>query len=199
MKPSYSTLPDGYREICAVDLQKDKKLAVIINTAALIIAAVMAVPAHFIVSVGTLFDMSDGIGPYAFRFGALALGTVIYIILHELVHGITMKLCGTKKIKYGFTGLYAFAGSSDYYSKKAYITIALAPVAVWGVVLAVLSFLVPETWFWVVYFIQISNISGAAGDFYVTARFARFPDDILVSDYGVGMKVYSKTQAEENA
>ena len=26
-----------------------------------------------------------------------------------------MKLCGTKKIKYGFTGLYAFAGSDDYY------------------------------------------------------------------------------------
>lgn len=193
MKPSYTALPDGYGEILAVDLQKNKKLSVIINVAALVIAAVMAIPAHFIVPIGTLFDMSRGLGPYALRFGALMLGSVVYIVLHELVHGITMKLCGTKKIKYGFTGLYAFAGSDDYYSKKAYITVALAPVVVWGVVLAVLSALVPEAWFWVVYFIEISNISGAAGDFYVTARFSRLPDDILVGDYGVGMKVYGKS------
>ena len=106
-----------------------------------------------------------------------------------------MKICKTKKVKYGFTGLYAFAGSDDYYSKKPYIFIALAPVVLWGVVLAVVNVLVPESWFWIVYMIQVANISGAAGDFFVTFRFSRFPEDILVKDYGVGMVVYSK---EEN-
>lgn len=191
MKPSYTDLPEGYREILAVDLQKNKKLAIWVNVAAFAVAIVMTVAAAFFVPLSTLFDMSEGIGLYFIRMGVLMVGLVAYIVLHELVHGVTMRLCGTKKIKYGFTGLYAFAGSSDYYSKKAYILIALAPVVFWGVVLAVLSVLLSQGWFWVVYMIQISNISGAAGDFYVTLRFMRLPDDILVKDYGVGMTVYS--------
>ena len=76
--------------------------------------------------------------------------------------------------------------------KKAYIFIALAPVVLWGVVLAVINCFVPTKWFWVVYLIQIANISGAAGDLFVTIKFSRFPKDILVKDYGVGMTVYSK-------
>jgi hypothetical protein len=103
-----------------------------------------------------------------------------------------MKLCGTKKVKYGFTGLYAFAGSDDYYYKKPYIAIALAPIVVWGVILGIVNALVPVEWFWVVYFIQLINLSGAAGDLYVTCRFAGLPKDILIRDYGVSMTVYAR-------
>ena len=64
----------------------------------------------------------------------------------------------------------------------------------WGFVLAVINPFVPYEWFWVVYIIQITNISGAAGDIFVTLKFSRLPSDILIKDYGVGMKVYSKMQ-----
>ena len=191
MKASYKDLPEKYKEIYSVNLQKNKKIALIINMAALIIAAAMAIPAAFAVPITNLFDMSNGILPYILKFAVLAVGSITYIILHELVHGITMKLFGTNKIKYGFTGLYAFAGSDDYYSKIPYIVIALAPVILWGLVLLVLGLIVPQSWFWVVYIIQISNISGAAGDFFVTAKFIKMPPDILVKDMGVGMTVYS--------
>ena len=147
---------------------------------------------HMYVPFWRLYDMSQGMGVYFLRQGALLAGLVLYMVLHEWVHGITMKYFGTKKVKYGFTGLYAFAGSEDYYPKKPYITIALAPIVVWGIVLAVVNGLVPEAWFWVVYFIQICNISGAAGDLYVTCKFSKMPGDILVRDYGVGMTVYSR-------
>ena len=189
---SFKTLPENYKEIFSVNLQKDKKVALLINTAAGVIALVMGILMHFHISIGTLFDMENGIGMYALRFVSLMAFTFIYLVLHELVHGITMKLCGTKKVKYGFTGLYAFAGSDDYYDKKSYIIIALAPVVFWGIVLAAINAFVPESWFWVVYFIQISNISGAAGDMYVTLKFSKMPKDILITDNGVGMKVYSK-------
>ncbi len=187
-----STLPEGYKEIYAIDLQKDKKMSVIVNLIAALIAVAMVVPMHFVNSILYLFDMSQGMVQYCIRFGAILVLMVVYMVLHELVHGIAMKLCGTKKIKYGFTGVYAFAGSDDYYDKKSYIFIALAPVVLWGVVLAVINPIVPADWFWVVYFIQVMNISGAAGDLFVTVRFSRFPSDIFVRDYGVGMKVYSK-------
>lgn len=185
-------LPNGYQEIFAVDLQKNKKIAFLINAFAVIIMFAMAVPMHFYIPITMLFDMQNGLGAYTVRFAVLMVLIVVYMILHELVHGITMKLCGTKKVKYGFTGLYAFAGSDDYYDKKSYIIIALAPVVLWGAVLAVANALVPQEWFWVVYLIQISNISGAAGDIYVTAKFSGLPRDILVKDVGVGMTVYSK-------
>ena len=85
----------------------------------------------------------------------------------------------------------AYAGSDDYYDKKSYITIALAPIVIWGVVLAIINIFVSSEWFWVVYFIQLLNVSGAAGDMYVTVKFAKLPKDILVRDYGVSMTVYS--------
>ena len=189
---SYVELPEGYKEIYSVDLQKNKKIAVLINSLAVLICVAMIIPVHFIVPITSLFDMSDGLGMYFIKLVAMFGGMVIYMILHEFVHGITMRLSGTKKVKYGFTGMYAYAGSDDFYDKRTYIIIALAPVVVWGVVLAILNMIVPESWFWVVYFIQLTNISGAAGDYFVSCKFSKLPSDIIVRDYGVGMKVYSR-------
>ena len=191
-----SQLPDGYREMDAVDLQKDKKLSLLVNGLAIFIGVALAVPMHFVVPLSTLFDMSAGLAAYFIRFGVLFAAVIVYMVLHELVHGAAMKLCGTKRVKYGYTGIYAFAGSEDYYDKTAYIFIALAPVVLWGAVLLVLQFLVPTPWFWVVYMVQITNLSGAAGDYFVSARFSRFPKDILVRDYGVSMKVYAQIGEE---
>lgn len=185
-------LPDGYGQIYEIDLQKNKKKMLLVNGIALLISVLMVVSMCFYIPITELFSFEKGILQYFIRFAALFGLSIVYMVLHELVHGITMKLCGTKKVKYGFTGLYAFAGSDNYYDKKSYITIALAPVVLWGVVIAIINCFMPREWFWVVYFLQIMNISGAAGDMYVTFKFSKMPKDILVRDHGVGMKVYSK-------
>lgn len=189
-----SVLPEGYREIYAVDLQKDKKKMLLVNAISVLIMVIMFIPGQAYVSVMTLFDMSQGFFSWFLRYGVMMAGLVVYMVLHELVHGIAMKYYGAKKVKYGFTGMYAFAASDDYYPRKPYIVIALAPIVVWGIVLGVISFLVPVQWFWIVYFIQIGNVSGAAGDLYVTWKFSHMPEDILVRDYGVGMIVYSASK-----
>lgn len=189
---SVECLPEGYKEIYAIDLQKDKKIALLVNLLALAIAVLLAVPMHFFVPIFSMFSMENGLQNYMIRFVALLVLSLLYIILHELVHGVAMKICGTKKVRYGFTGLYAFAGSKDFYDKKSYIFIALAPVIFWGVILAVINVFVCVEWFWVIYLIQMFNLSGAAGDLFVTVKFLRLPSDILIQDQGVGMKVYSQ-------
>ena len=141
--------------------------------------------------------MDGGMGTYFLRFVVLAASSLIYIVLHEAVHGVAMKLCGTKKVKYGFTGIYAFASSDDHYPRDAYIFIALAPVVLFSVIFAVLCSFTCGAWFWVVYILQIINISGAAGDLFVTVRFLFLPRDILVRDFGVSMTVYSKTEEKK--
>ena len=183
-------LPEDYGEIYSLNLQKDKRTAIIVNLLALAIAAVMAASMNFFVPVTSFFDMSGGIVRYFLRLAALIVLMVLYMVLHELVHGIAMKLCGTKRVKYGFTGLYAFAGSEDYYDKKSYIFIALAPIVLWGTVLAAVNFFVPTEWFWIVYMIQLINISGAAGDLFAAVKFSRMPKNILIQDSGVSMRVF---------
>lgn len=189
MPRAVETLPEGYKEYYSVDLQKNKKTAVFVNVLSLVIAVLLIVPMNFAVPIRSVFSSDKGM---IIRFIALILLIVIYMVTHELVHGIAMKSCGTKKVKYGFTGLYAYAGSNDYYDKKSYIYIALAPIVLLGIIIAIVNFVVPVQWFWIVYFIQVTNLSGAAGDLYVSVKFFRFPKDILVKDYGVGMTVFSK-------
>lgn len=186
------SLPEGYGEFYSIDLQKNKKMSLLVNLSAVIIAVLLVVPMLFLVPISSLFVMDNGLGSYLTRFIALIVLMIAYMVLHELTHGIAMKICGTKKVKYGFTGLYAFAGSDDYYNKRSYIFIALAPIVLWGVVIAIINPFVPIEWFWVVYFLQVINLSGAAGDLIVTIKFSGFPKDILIRDYGVGMTVFSK-------
>lgn len=189
---SLQVLPDGYKEIFTVNLQNNKKTALLINVFAIIISIAMIIPMHFYIPITSLFDMSQGIKSYIIRFIMLMIGMIVYMVLHEAVHGFAMKFFGTKNVKYGFTGLYAYAGSNDYYDKKSYIIIALAPVFVFAIVFIILNLTVPKSWFWVIYFLQILNISGATGDLFVTIKFSKMPSDILIHDCGVGMTVYSK-------
>ena len=191
MVGNMKTLPAGYEKIRDIDLKKNKREALIVNVTAAIIAVVMAVIGHFIVPIQTLFDMTS-VPAYFARFGVLLVGLVAYIILHEAVHGVVMYHYCKVKPTFGFTGMYAYAGSTAFYNRRSYIVIAMAPVVFWGVVLAILMPLVPKTWFWVVYFIQMNNISGAAGDLYVTSLMMKMPEDILVRDAGVSMEVFGR-------
>jgi Na+-transporting methylmalonyl-CoA/oxaloacetate decarboxylase beta subunit len=54
---SFTELPEGYREIYTVDLQKNKKMMLCLNGMALLIALVMAIPAALLVPISTLFSM----------------------------------------------------------------------------------------------------------------------------------------------
>ncbi|MBQ8763531.1 MAG: DUF3267 domain-containing protein [Clostridia bacterium] len=186
-----TVLPENYSKIFDIDLKENKKMAAIVNVGAVAIAVVMVLVAMRFHSIGMLFEMSDGFGAYIARFVTVMLGSLAYIIIHELVHGFFMKRFSGMKPKYGHTFVYAYAGSEAYFNKRDYIIIALSPIVILGIVIAIINALVPETWFWVIYFIQICNISGAAGDLYVTAKLLKQPADILVNDSGVAMQVYA--------
>ena len=187
-----AVLPKDYKEAFTINLQKDQKLAMIVNGFGVVLMLFFGVLGHLVVPIGTLFDMEAGFLSYAMRFVVLLVGMLVYIVLHEAVHGVCMKHFSGVRPTYGFTGMYAYAGSTAYFSRKYYIIIALAPIVVWGIVLQIICAFIPAQWFWVVYFIQVTNLSGAAGDLYVTWRFSKLPADILVNDTGVEMTVYTR-------
>ena len=180
---SQKALPSGYKKAMTIDLLNNKKLFIRVNVIAIILAAVT-------------FAIGLCINEFHFNLNLIfsVAIIVIYILLHELVHGIFMYFFSRVKPSYGFNLAYAYAGSTAYFSKTHYIIIALAPIVILGIVLAVIGYFTVNTnWFWIFYIVECLNISGAAGDIYVTALLLKLPADILVNDSGFKMIVYQKS------
>jgi len=192
-------LPEGYTEIRRVNLQKDIKLAILINVVALIIVALLVLIGLTITPMSIPFTTGNlpNLLVYSLDLLILLIGLIAYLISHEFVHGVFIKKYSGKKAKYGFTGIYAYAGSDAYFNKRHYLIIALAPVVFFGVIFLLLNLFLPLTWFWLIYFFQIFNLSGSAGDFYVAYLMLKSPDDVLTTDEGFEMILYSKNGTTE--
>ena len=187
---AYHFLPENYQEIMQINLQKDKQTAQKVNVIAGIIMIALLIIGHLIVPIKELFN-EEMFAASLLRLGVLFLAYFAYIVLHELTHAVAMKAVGGGKVIFGFTGLYAFAGSrEDYFDKTAYRCIALAPLVLWGIVFAAATVFVPRSWFWVVWFLQAGNIGGATGDVFVTVKLWNKPASILIMDTGVDMTVF---------
>lgn len=191
---NHKQLPEGYALLRSINLQKDRRLALRVNGLSVLIAAVMILVAVPVVPFSTFFSFRTTSFFGALRPLLLLPALLIYVVTHELIHGFYMKRYSGIKPKYGFTGLYAFAGSDAYFDRRSYLMISLAPVILWGAVLMILNFALPTSWFWFVYIVQIMNISGAAGDFYVSVYMSRLPRTILIQDSGVSMDVYARVE-----
>lgn len=128
---------------------------------------------------------------------ALGGALVAYIPLHELVHGISMYMLSGVRPRYGLKLPYAYCGSTAWFDRRSHIITALAPVAFFGVLLQIAIALAPRAWFWPLWIIQISNLSGSAGDIYSAWALARMDGDILIQDTGVRMRVYRKIETDK--
>ncbi|HAL11150.1 MAG TPA: hypothetical protein DCP22_02385 [Ruminococcaceae bacterium] len=187
---SYSALPPGYAAYATLDLLNNKKQFYIVNGISIGLAVLLVILPFL---WGWSPESSDGFGLFFLRFLVFILGTLAYISLHELTHGLVMKACGAR-VHYGFKVAYAYAGSYAYFSRLAYFVIALAPVVIWGIVFALLLPRLPSAWRWTAWLWQLINISGAAGDFYCAFRIVQAPAGTLVQDTGTDMTFYSPQQ-----
>ena len=189
-------LPDGYAEIRRIDLKKDKKFTILLNVAALVLFAVMLVLGLLISPLCIPIVLTKSMNAILV-FALLIVAIVAYIICHELVHGLFFRVFTGKKAKYGFNGIFAYAYSDAYVSKVPYVIIGLAPVIVFGIIFLVLNIVLPQEWFWFVYLLQIMNISGAVGDFYITYLVCKSPTDLLAHDEVPAMIFYSREKYEQ--
>ena len=185
-------LPENYAESEKIDLVKNKKQMLLVNGLALVLAAALLFLGILIQPEGAenIFDFENNALLTALKCLVLCACLFAYIVGHEAVHGAFMWYYSRKKPHFGLSFTYAYAGSEVYFAKRPYLVIALAPLVVWGVLLGVINLLVPADWFWVVWFIQLNNVSGAAGDLFVSVLMSKKPADVLVQDTGTAMTVY---------
>ena len=182
-------LPAHYEKFKVIDLEKDKKTFWLVN----LMSVVLAVGMFLIGCAIVPFHVRDwAIGEIVMAAFVCVLGCVGYIFLHEGVHGIFIYGFSKEVPTFGLRGAFAYTGSLSFFSKVQYIIIALSPVVILGMVLFITNFFCVGVWFWAVYFIQIINISGAAGDYFVSIKMLTYPKDILVRDTGTETTVYRR-------
>ena len=181
----------GYKECTKIDLVKNKKEALLVNIYGIIIMVVMAVFIPLLIMGGIIeFNLET---TFPLLFIVLLISLILYIPLHEIVHGIVLKKYTDEKLSFGWKLVYAYCGSKEaVVDRKEYYAVALAPLLVFSVVFISLMVLNPSlSLVW--YVMEIMNVSGSVGDIYVSIKLRKEKSrDILITDSGTDMSFWSR-------
>ena len=181
----------GYKECTKIDLVKNKKEALLVNIYGIIIMVVMAVFIPLLIMGGIIeFNLET---TFPIFFIVLLISLILYIPLHEIVHGTVLKKYTDEKLSFGWKLVYAYCGSKEaVVDRKEYYAVALAPLLVFSVVFISLMVLNPSlSLVW--YVMEIMNVSGSVGDIYVSIKLRKEKSrDILITDSGTDMSFWSR-------
>lgn len=188
-------LPKGYREAFHINA-KDKGTALVLSIVALTITiAVFAVMMIPVFKSG--IDLSNVAPEYFFLFyGIFVISMVIYIILHELTHGVVYKLMTREKLTFGITPAAAFCGVPGIYTyRRCALAALVAPLITFTAVLIpiIIFFSMTMPLYYIGFsFIFAMHLGGCVGDGYLTylllTKYKK--DDVLIRDTGPEQFIY---------
>lgn len=191
-------LPEEYKEIFHIDA-KDKKTGLILTLFSLILTLIplaILLPIYFCTKEFK-FEFSYRTSLYLL---GLAGAMILYMVLHELVHGIAYKALTKQRLTFGISWSCAYCGVPNIYVYRKSSMIALiAPFAVFSLLFGGLVI-----WFYFldgILFLLISllfsiHIGGCIGDLYMFTLFLfKFKDKtLLMKDTGPEQFLYQKSE-----
>lgn len=189
--PARNAVPEGYREVLYWKLTESWARLVLINLLALPILAV-AVPVFFWLAdrIGRVTVLSVE-GPV--EIAALIGAIVLTLVLHELAHGVAMRVFGAQPqygIQWDAGALYATAPGYAF-TRNQYLVVTVAPLvalsllAIVGMWLLAGTAAVP-----LLALCAVVNAMGACGDVYMGWLVAGYPPAAYVIDEADGMRVF---------
>ena len=190
---NHRTLPRGYRFAGTMDFMRNQAQMKAVVILSLILVVAPLIVGLILVPTGPSWRLMNA---RWWGWPALAAALVAYIPLHELTHGVAMLALSGVRPRYGLKLPYAYCGSSAWFDRRSHVITALAPVVLWGVGSLTAALLAPVVWFWPLWILQISNLSGSAGDIYCVWFLLRMDGDLLIQDTGVRMRIMKKTPIE---
>lgn len=187
------TLPDGYAETDYVNLYTNRRLYRALNITSFFIGVAVIAAGYFWQGFDALLALlKRGMSAYLLWVLLLAAGILSFYALHELTHGLCMRLFSGIRPHYGKKGLMLFTGSEAYFCRCDYILTALAPAVIFTVLFTVLTLVLKDEWFWLAAGLQLANLGGIVGDVYMTCKAFRQPKSALFRDSGVGVTIYTE-------
>ena len=184
-------LPAGYEPARVIDVT-NKKVAIILNTAALAIVIAIMAAAWIVIKPGEELLSYETVGKMAMMVVVL----LAYIVLHELAHGAAYRLLTGEKLKFGLTMGAAYCGVPHIYVyRRASLISLLTPFVLFSVVFGVpLFFATDKVDAFLLAFLLANHIAGCSGDLYDTylLLFKHKDKLTLVHDNGPTQVFYEK-------
>lgn len=190
-------LPGGYEQAFYMNA-KSVKMGIVFNLVALVVLIAVMVLAIFFWGLypdRTLMKEMDEVSNLAIS-STFLLVMILYMILHELVHGIAYKALTGEKLTFGLSWSCAFCGvPSIYVYRKAAIISAAAPLVVFTVIMLLIMGVLYFTNV-LIYFLGALvfgfHLGGCGGDFYLICLLLfKFKDKrTLVRDTGPEQFIY---------
>ena len=192
--------PEGYIQVHHVDAKDGKFMTFMLVGSALLFVVVMGLlvlPLLLTDSFRIIEISEDLLGPYY----VFVVGIVLYIILHEIVHGIVYKRRTGEKLTFGLTLTCAFCGVPNIYVyRETSLKATLAPLIWFTVILTpiILGLYFVDTLLYIAFAaIFATHISGCIGDMYVAWFLHKHTDNrILVRDTGPAQTFYAPQETK---
>jgi hypothetical protein len=188
--PASGSLPDDYQEVLNWKVTDKRSRVINLNILGLVLFVIFGLLFFSLaVSLGKLPEFSFGLR----EIGAVFMAMVLTIILHELTHGLFMRIFGAKP-RYGilWEGLMFYATSPGYaYRRNNYVTIALAPFVSLSILVVLGMWLLQGTlWVALLGVCGVINTSGAVGDMWITMIVLRYAPTACIMDERDGIRVF---------
>ena len=190
-------LPDGYQPAKTVDVG-EKRFAILMNLAATLLTALVGVGGFFLKFAGdpgsAIPDLSN-VWLFEGWLFAILVSLIVYLVLHELTHGIVYKILTGEKLTFGLKLSCAFCGVPDVYvTRKTALLALLAPFTVFSVAFLVPFFLLSGSLSFSFLVLFSLHFGGCAGDLYDTFLLLfRLKGNLLMRDTGPRQTFYIRS------
>ena len=215
----YKDLPPHFREDYCIDAKKGS-VGVLLNVIALLIMIVVG-PVTYLLKFGIngtgynffemIYDERDVYVVMATLL-CLVLGIILYLIAHELTHGLCYKLLTKQKLKFGLTLTVAYCGLKEgYVNKKTALIAVLAPFVVHSIWMIIAIILITEPIIAIAMIMLFAlHFGGCCGDLWVSFLliFKYRKQKVLMCDNGPKQQFfvydenapeYPQTEVQQNA
>ena len=163
-------LPLNYKEVKHIDAT-EKKFGIIMNVVAFVVLVIVMAISWLVLKIRYDRISSTLIESFIVLL-LLCIVLPLYIVLHELVHGLCYKLLTKEKLTFGLSWSCAFCGVPNLYTyKKTALISLLAPFITFTVILVPVTialYFVSPVYFLAASFALGLHLGGCSGDLYVT-------------------------------
>jgi hypothetical protein len=158
LNTSTKTLPEGYAQSSEINLKTNKRLAITLN----IVACFVTVISFYLLS-GFAALVRPGI---TILSGSITAGgvvflmvlVVIFLTIHELIHGFFFWVFTRSRPVFAIRLFYAYAGAPAWYIPiRQYAVVAVGPLVIIDAVGLLLMLLFPGNWVLIIAFIVALN------------------------------------------
>lgn len=190
--------PPGYEEVLHWVINQQAGRILLVNLLSIPLAVVFG--AVFLIFVILFGDPPEVVPITLPGLSILLIGILLVLVIHELTHGVAIRLFGAKP-KYGviWKGLLFYATAPGYaFRRNQFIVVSLAPLAALSI-LACLAILLQSgtsaIWLWAIW--GTINAASSIGDLWITAIALRYPQHAYVIDERDGIRVFLPQREEK--